>query len=237
MADLATSAMKRLTDEMSSNKTKMRKEISSVKKEIDEEAAIVKPAITFADIVGDNNSGLVLPMKQAIKQIEQEDERKNNVVICGLDLNPDITDLKKQEEQVKHFATESIVESHTTMEDEDVSRLKITIMGKIKSNSGKAPPVLVTMKSPEDARLVLKGSSILRKTANLRNVYIAPDMNKKEREQRKKLVNEFRKKIEEFPEKHWVIRRGVITSIGKYTPRKRLDSEDPGSEFDKSFQY
>ena len=142
---------------------------------------------------------------------------------------------------MKYFATQSIIESDRTITEDEFSMMKITIndsiMGKIKSNAGKAPPVLVTMNSSEKVRLVLKGSSRLKIIGGLRNVYVAPDMNKEEREQRKKLVDSFRKKIEEFPEKHWVIRRGVITSVGKYTPRKRLDSTDPGSELDKSFRY
>ena len=41
-------------------------------------------------------------MKQASKEIEEEDDRKNNVVILtGLNLNPVVTENKQQEEHVR----------------------------------------------------------------------------------------------------------------------------------------
>ena len=139
----------------------------------------------------------MLPMKQAIKQIEEEDDRKKNVVITGLDLNPAVTDTKQQEEQLKKFAKESINEA-SKGETGDVK--EIVIMGKISGNSGKAPPVLVTLKDSKDARLALEGANRLRKVHGLRNVYIAPDVDKEERKRRKELAGELKRKITEFPE-------------------------------------
>ena len=75
------------------------------------------------------------------------------------------------------------------------------------------------------------------KIEGFRRVYIAPDLSPIEREQRKKIVDDMKRKIAEFPEQYWFIRNGAVSSKGNFTPRPRLDSEDGGKDMDKSFNY
>ena len=79
---------------MDRNKSEIMKEIGdTVKENVGLDKSTQR---SFADILGTNKEALVLPMKQAIKEIEKEDDRKKNVVITGLDLNPAVTDSKEQ---------------------------------------------------------------------------------------------------------------------------------------------
>ena len=109
-------------------------------------------------------------------------------------------------------------------------------MGKV-GKWGRAPPVLVTMKHPKDAVLVLKYASRLSKVRGLRRVYVTPDLCKEERDKRRKLKDNLKKKIVEFPDQHWVIRRGAVSSSGKHNPRQILDDDDEERELDRSFKH
>ncbi len=120
--------------------------------------------------------------------------------------------------------------------DGDGDIVNFKIMGKV-GNSGRAPPVLVTMKCSDEARLVVKHAGRLSKVKELRRVYVTPDLSKEERDKRIKLKDEIKEKIKEFPEQHWVIRQGTVSSIGKHTPREKLDSEDEGKEADGWYCY
>ncbi|KAL5257645.1 hypothetical protein ACHWQZ_G012537 [Mnemiopsis leidyi] len=234
VADLSTAAIKKLAAEMDRNKSEIMKEIGdTVKENVDLDKSTQR---SFADILGTNKEALVLPMKQAIKEIEKEDDRKKNVVITGLDLNPAVTDRKQQEEQVKTLATETVNEA---LRGGPGEVKELVVMGKMSGNSGKAPPVLVTLTNSEEARNVIKGASRLSRVQGLRNVYISPDLNKEERTRRKVLAEDLKKKIADFPEQYWYIRHGTVSSKGKYVPRNQSNSKimDDDKEMDKSFNY
>lgn len=234
VADLSTVAVKKLTTEMDKNTTEIMDAIKQNVSVVDVHGEnIVKRS--FAEMVGENKEALVFPMKQAMKQIKEDDGRKNNIVITGLDLNPAISDDDKQKKQLMKVAKECIIEADLK-DSTDVN--KIAILGKIEGqNAGKAPPVLVTLKSPEAVKRVLQGASRLSKIEGFRRVYIAPDLSPIEREKRKKIVDDMKRKIAEFPEQYWFIRNGAVSSKGNFTPRPRLDSEDGGKDMDKSFNY
>ncbi|KAL5247635.1 hypothetical protein ACHWQZ_G019501 [Mnemiopsis leidyi] len=138
---------------------------------------------------------------------------KKNVVITGLDLNPAVTDRKQQEEQVKTLATETVNEA---LRGGPGEVKELVVMGKMSGNSGKAPPVLVTLTNSEEARNVIKGASRLSRVQGLRNVYISPDLNKEERTRRKVLAEDLKKKIADFPEQYWYIRHGTVSSKGNF---------------------
>ena len=110
------------------------------------------------------------------------------------------------------------------------------ILGKV-NESGKAPPILITVNCSKEAHLLVRHASRLSRVKGLRRVFVTPDLSKDDRDKQRKMNENLAKKIKEFPEEHWVIRQGVITSTGKFTPRKRLDDEDEGKELDRSFDY
>ena len=235
VADLSSSAMKKMAEEMRDNQSEIITEIDEMKKKVVTNNNNPADKKTFADIVGDNKTAFVLPMKQALKQIEEEDSRARKVVVHGLDIDHSIPH-EQQEEKLQACAVNCLAEILSDEPDCDIVDLKFNFMGKI-GNSGRAPPVLVTMKDSNEAHLVVKNAWRLSRVKELRRVYITPDLSKEDREKRKQLKEDLKKKIVEFPEQHWVIRQGAVSSKGKHTPSERLDSEDEGKEMDRSFCY
>ncbi|MCP4456577.1 MAG: hypothetical protein GY816_00900 [Cytophagales bacterium] len=231
--------MKKMTDEMRGNQSAIITQIDDVKKQV----AVTNESFgkdTYAEMVCKDldSTTLVLPMKQAIKEIEQDGERAKNVVVHGLDINPAIPH-EQQAEKLKttaKYCVEEIESSIKSVSDYKFGIVNSKILGKV-GESSKAPPILLTMNGTNEARLLVRYANHLSKVKGLRKVFVTPDLSKDDRDKRRKLNEDLTKKIEEFPEEHWVIRQGTITSRGKFTPRKRLDDEDEGKEFDKSFDF
>ena len=117
--------------------------------------------------------------------------------------------------------------------------VEMTVLGKI-STSGRTPPVLVRMEDSRQAKFVLSQAHKLSKIYQLRRVYITPDMDNKEREKRRELKGLMKNKIAEFPEQHWVIKGGTVTSIGKHSPvdKSKLKEElQEDKSLDRSYNY
>ena len=238
VADLSSSALKKITEEMKGNHEKVMNEMEEVKKNFTDCAkSSLLTDKTFAEIVGDSKVALVKPMREAMKEVKKEDERTKNVIIRGLDIDFSVAP-EMQEEKVKSNARDCLSKIRSVNDSEkslDEVVIGMKMLGKI-GTSGKAPPVLVNMVSSFEAEQVLKFTSRLSKVHLLRKVYVTPDMTLEEREKQKKLVEALKRKIEEFPEEHWVIRNGLITSKGKFSPPD-IDSSDEGQDLEKSFQY
>ena len=106
--------------------------------------------------------------------------------------------------------------------------------------SGKTPPVLVKMKNAIDARNALKHATKLsRIIPGFARVYLTPDLSKEDRLKRVERQNLINQKIKDFPDKHWVIRQGRVTSKGKYRSKKDEFDDDEIEELDaqKSYDY
>ena len=115
---------------------------------------------------------------------------------------------------------------------------QITVLGKMNTfRSGKAPPVLVRMENEKEAKAVLRAAKKLSQIKELRNVYIAADLDTESRAKRKKLREELKKKIKDSPQQHWIIREGEVKSVGEHTPRVILDNGDEEDDWNKSFNF
>ena len=176
-----------------------------------------------------------------MRQMKEDDLRARNVVIHGLDIKPG-TPKENLAEHVKKMAHEVINDINVDLEFEEPvydEPEELAVLGKI-SMSGRAPPVLVRMKDSRQAKLVLSKAHKLSKMHQLRRVYITPDLDKEEREKRRELKDVMKKKIAEFPQEHWVIRSGTVTSIGKHTPIDKSQLKEDLQEdksLDRSFNY
>ena len=143
---------------------------------------------TFAEIVGDTAS-LVQPIKKAMKQIQVDVSRDQNVVIYGLDIDP----AKPQDTDALKKQTISIMEEIEPVDRADLEynvpeMNQITVLGKLSTAIlGKAPPLLVRMKCEKEAKAVLVAAKKLSQIRELRNVYIAADLNAEMRVKRKQL--------------------------------------------------
>ena len=68
-------------------------------------------------------------------------------------------------------------------------------------------------------------------------MYITPYLSKDEQDRMRKLRSDLKDRIEEFPDKRWVIRQGVVTSVGNYTARKRMDCDGDDKSLDRSYRF
>ena len=242
VVDLSTVALDATRTDFSNTQNELKKEIANLKEQV-VRSTDDKEKKTYAGIVGgshNENYGdsqfLVEPIRKAMQQVKTDDFRMRNVIVHGLDVNPDIP---KEDliEHVKEMANNVVNEIDEELLYEDPE--EFTVLGKVRT-SGKAPPVLVRMKDERQAKLVLNFAHKLSKLPQLRGVYITPDMDKKEREKRRELKDLLKKKISEFPQQHWVIRLGTVTSIGKHSPIDKSQLSERLQEdrsLDRSFNY
>ena len=254
VADLSSSAMQKTTDEMRGNQNEIIAVIEEVKKEVATNAG----NMTFADILDNNKSEsfMVSPIKKAMRQLKKDDMRARNVVVHGLDINPSTklslkdrhSDLKMQAYNVLNTFQENKFSDEMTTDElvvawdqSDKKRTRamedMVILGKV-DESGKAPPVLVKLSSEEEVSHIMKCAKQLAKIRELRKVFISVDLGEEQRENRRALILKLKEKIRDFPSEHWIIRDGVVTSKGKYTPSQSKHVIDSEEETDlKSYKY
>ena len=215
VSKLSSAAISTLTEEIRENQKEIKHNVDEVIKKCEKTSSISSKTdfLSFVDVVGDNGKAFVSPMKQALKQIEKEEEKAVNVVVHGHDLNPDIKDNDKQEESLKEDARFAIIEvlavaeERETITNEEKRMTDEIVLGKIRKNgTGKAPPIMLKMQSVKIARLTVKNASCLSKVKGMRNVYITPYLSKDEQDRMRRLRSDLKDMIEEFPDKRWVIR-------------------------------
>ena len=120
---------------------------NKLQSEKNEEPGMPGEQRTYASIVSDTKS-LVYPIKTAMKQLKEDDLRARNIVIHGLDINPNTTQdprqaIKMQVHDILHEST------HGTSYEVSVDTESIELLGKV-ADSGKAPPVLALKEKIRD---------------------------------------------------------------------------------------
>ena len=188
---------------------------------------------TYASVVGDTNA-LVYPIKRAMIQLKEDDLRARNVVIHGLDIDPNAAHtLMERRHAIKMQANDILTESTIgTPYKVSADTESIIILGKV-ADSGKAPPVLVKLKNEKEAKHVLRYAMKLAKVPAFRKVFVSADLGVDEVEKRRNLVQRLKDKIRDFPGEHWIIREGTVTSNGTHVPSQLLTVEKDL----KSYQY
>ncbi len=189
--------------------------------------------ITYAGVVGDEKS-LIYPIKKAMRQLKEDDVRSKNIVVHGLDINPSNTlSIKDRRQSVKMQVQDILHETTSgTAFEVSVDTESVQVLGKV-TNSGKAPPVLVKLKSEKESMHVLRNANKLSKVRCFRAVFITADLGEDELKNRRELVTKLKEKITKFPEEHWIIRDGKVTSNGKH----RLSQTVAFEEGVKSYEY
>ena len=238
LADVSFDALNKISEDVRTKHTELKEEIEALPDKIcklqpEKKAESDKgDPKTYASIIG-NSKSLVNPIKRAMKQLKEDDMRARNLVVHGLDINPSETwssterheNLKAQVQDVLARSTSgtSLV-VRAGAEDMD-------ILGKV-DESGKAPPVLVKLKSEKETMHGLRCAKNLVKIREYRKVFISADLGVEEREKRRFLLLKLKEKISEFPEEHWIVRDGTVTSIVKHTPPQKLAFD----EYAKSYE-
>ena len=86
-----------------------------------------------------------------------------------------------------------------------------------KIGNSEAPPIRVTLRSPECVREVLsKGYRYSQLSEPFNRFYFAPDRTTYQIEAHKELVKKLKDKINEQPGRRWVIKHGTIVDVGDF---------------------
>ena len=192
-------------------------------------------SVSYADVASKNCDSLVSPMKKAMKQVKEDEHRKFNVIVRGIDIDPREPTELNCKEQAKDALDEIAPAGMYTPDLE-----KIKVLGKIVGKEGKAPPILVPMGSIEDVKIILaECAKNLKKFPQLKNVYLTPDFSNEQRENRKILSEKLRAKIKEDPSQHWVIRSGTVLAVGEHITKAKTVKMNKSSvdELDKSYMF
>ncbi len=232
-------ALSKITEDVRTKHTKLKDDIEMLPEKIGKLQIEQKPELaeaqekTYASIVGDGKS-LVNPIKRAMTQLKEDDQRARNVIVHGLDIDPSKTQSLRERRTNVKMQVRSVLMETTSAEPDDIPGVEdMIILGKV-NDSGKAPPVLVKLKDDKEVSHVLKGAKNLAKFQALKKVFISRDLGVEEQEARRAVMLKLKDKIKDFPEEHWVVRNGMITSKGKYTPLQCV--LDEGSAF-KSYDH
>ncbi len=239
LADVSSEALSKITKDAHAQHAKLREEIDLLPGKIgrlqtEQKSNLAKvQEQTYASIAGDSKS-LVTPIKRAMKELKEDDKRSRNVIVHGLDIDPSKTQSSKEKRANLKMLARSVLMETTSAEPEDLPGVEnMVILGKV-ADSGKAPPVLVKLNNDKEVSHILKGAKNLAKYQALRKVFISVDLGVEQREERRALMLKLKEKIRDFPEEHWVVRDGMVTSKGKYTPSQHV--VDKGNAL-KSYEH
>ena len=187
-----------------------KKEISSVKELVQAETK------TWADLFKKNSNQVKLTtqksVKDAIKAVNEEEERSRNVIIYGV----------KEEENEDEEGTDDIkinpLPGQITMISKQIecSDIYVRNMDRIgKKTSGKVRPIKIELESSLDVASFLSNAHKLKASDDYKMVYLAPDRTAEQRAAHNKLVNRMKELIKEDSSRHYFIRNDKIESTDK----------------------
>ena len=148
----------------------------------------------------------------SVKSVYDKQDRRNNLVVYGLERYPNNT-LEKDVESM-------LVETYVKFDPEDIW------MTEIKSNVGGLPIIKLQFRKREVAEEILKNAYKLKYISDFRKVYLSKDLTSAELVKRKELVIELKRRITNEPKTRWIIKGEKIVAKGEFKRLIRSDSED-----------
>ena len=145
------------------------------------------------------------PSLSILDELADRERRRKNLIIYNFSENPDL-----QADRSK------FQELSATVFDLNLNMTRVTRLGK--RNDEKPRPLLISLENDNERAKILSQSGKLRRHNLYKNVYIAADKTKYEREKHKKLVDELKVR-KSNGEKNLVIRNGSIILL---TPRSQV---------------
>ncbi len=220
----------KLADISFDSQNELKNEISQINEKLEKQ-----DTRSYASVV-ENNKAFVLPMKEAMRELEKEQQVSCNVVVHGIDIEPPyLEDKKDWSGHVKLQAIDALnlAAGENITKEGLLSQDNMTILGK-EAIKGKSPPILVKLKNEDIKMTVLKNSYRLKNEVSMRGVFIARDLSAEERKSRKEMRQKLKAKIKEFPKLHWKIANGKIVSGGDHCAR---EMEEGDAERTFSYEY
>ena len=156
---------------------------------------------TYASILGPSGAGLsTATLKQVHRDLREEEDRSGNFMIFGLK--------EGSEESVEEKVEVLLAEIDEKPKCSEVSRIG-------KKEDSVTRPIRVTVSSQIAVSQILKNASRLKDSDRYQEVFLGPDRSKSERLERRKLVEDLKKKRDAEPSSKFVIRRGEVVVANK----------------------
>ena len=156
---------------------------------------------TYASALGSSGTGISTEkLKQVHRDLRDEEDRSSNFMIFGM----------------KESAEESVGRNVELLLDEIDEKPKCSEANRIgKKEDSVTRPIRVTVSSPSVVSQILKNASRLKDSDRYQEVFLGPDRSKSERLERRKLVEDLKKKRDAEPSSKFVIRRGEVVVANK----------------------
>ena len=173
---------------------------TTVKKEIQSWSDIVQKNCEKSSVAS------VKSVKQVVKSFVDENDRSRSLIIYGA------------KEEKREHTPDYVDDLLLALDEENKHQVLGSLrLGNLKPNSESVRPIKVTLGSADSVKEILSKAKTLKKLSGsyaiFSNVYLAPDRNREERAERRKLVAEMKTLISKEPSKHHFIRNGKIISV------------------------
>ena len=158
VADLASGYLKDVSGKVAESQSALQGEIASVKtSEENVKEKIVAPS--FAEVIGDTTA-LVAPVKEAIKELNQEREKSSSIILSGIDVYEGFSaDMKKKRTRDIAFSAIEYVAEKRGIKSLEQENLKFDLLGTFKDS--KAPLVRVDLGSEKLAQTLVRHTPFL----------------------------------------------------------------------------
>jgi hypothetical protein len=173
---------------------------------------------TWADVarrnVTQNKVLTATTVKEAVRAVNEEEERSKNLIIYGVaeDKN-DLVEKDCASNEKLHEIVKSV--RRVTLSDDSlpVQGVKVYRLGKKAPNSNR--PIKVEFQCSGDVENILKNAHKLKAKDDLKSVYVSPDRTKEQRAEHSKLVKQMKQMISTDGSKHYFIRDNKVNCVDK----------------------
>ena len=172
---------------------------------------------TWADVarknVTQNKVLTATTVKEAVRAVNEEEERSKNLIIYGVAEDKIDDDEKDCSKEKLHEIVKSVQKVTSSDDSLPVHGVKVYRLGKKTANSNR--PIKVEFQCSGDVENILKNAYKLKAKDDLKSVYVSPDRTKEQRAEHGKLVKQMKQMISRDGSKHYFIRDNKVNCIDK----------------------
>ena len=137
-------------------------------------------------------------LKTVVKKVVEEQDRSKSFMVFGM---------KEEKNEDLHEKVETML-----LELNQKPRISVCRVG-VDSCEEKSRPVKVTVDNSPVVTAILNRAKQLKNSDQYASVFLSPDRTPKQREERKHLVVELKRRVIAEPDKRHLIRRGAVVTL------------------------
>ena len=190
MKDEHISFQKQIIDQQSEIIICKTEQLNAVQSTVKSELKSYSDAVQSSCSSGAGNVFTPEIVKEAVKSVVQEEDRNRNIMIFGI---------KEQEEDEVQTVVSDVFEAIG-------EKPRVTECSRIgRAKSGVVRPIKVTLGSADTVQRILWKSGLLKKSTNMKTVFLAADRTREEKASRKELVNALKQKRQGDPDNRYYL--------------------------------